>query len=150
MSDKEITKPRPSTSMFGNVAKATIADTSLPITKCLAKTYKNFTGEKKAGREVLNHCHIVGEVGRELLARLPNWLKAELFPEGAELIAAAHDTGKVSPTFQKKIYCGTDKYKKNPPPELKNFNPDIERQWGGHAGVFPTPVGVFLNRLNLH
>lgn len=119
--------------MFGK--ETTKASPSLPLTKCLAKTYKNFTGEKKAGREVLNHCQTVGEVARELRKRLPNWLKAELFPEGAELIAAAHDTGKVSPTFQKKIYCGTDKYKNNPPPELKNFNPDTERQWGGHAGV---------------
>jgi CRISPR-associated endonuclease/helicase Cas3 len=119
--------------MFGK--ETTKASPSLPLTNCLAKTYVADTGEKKAGRQVLNHCQIVGEVARELRKRLPDWLKAELFPEGAELIAAAHDTGKVSPTFQKKIYCGTDKCKNNPPPELKNFNPDTERQWGGHAGV---------------
>lgn len=135
MSGKETTNNSPSTGMFGNFAKSGISPPSLPLTECLAKTYKAVTGEKKAGREVLNHCHIVGEVARELLTRLPDWLIAELFPAGVELIAAAHDTGKVSPTFQKKIYCGTDKYKNNPPPELKNFNSDTERQWGGHAGV---------------
>lgn len=135
MSDKEIIKPVSSIGMFGNITKAPISVPSLPLTQCLAKTYKTLSGERKAGREVLNHCHIVGEVARELLARSPDWLIAELFPKGVELIAAAHDTGKVSPTFQKKIYCGTDKYKNNPPPELKNFNPETERQWGGHAGV---------------
>lgn len=135
MSDKEITKPRASTGLFGNIPKAQIAAPSLPLTQCLAKTYKTLTGERNAGREVFNHCHIVGEVARELLTRFPDWLIAELFPKGVELIAAAHDTGKVSPTFQAKIYRGTDAYKNNLPPELKSFNPDTERQWGGHAGV---------------
>ncbi|MBL1265256.1 CRISPR-associated helicase Cas3' [Candidatus Methylomicrobium oryzae] len=115
--------------------ETTKASPPLPLTRCLAKTYVANTGEKKAGRQVLNHCHIVGEVARGLLARLPDWLVAELFPNGVELIAAAHDIGKVSPTFQAKIYKGTDAYKDNLPPELISFNPEIEHQWGGHAGV---------------
>jgi len=40
------------------------------LTSCLAKTY----GEKQAGRHVLNHCQIVGEVAKELIARMPEWL----------------------------------------------------------------------------
>lgn len=119
--------------MFGK--ETTKANPPIPLNQCLAKTYVANTGEKKAGRQVLNHCHIVGEIARELLTRLPDWLVTELFPNGVELIAAAHDIGKVSPTFQAKIYRGTDTYKNNLPPELKSVNPEIERDWGGHAGV---------------
>ena len=106
-------------------------ETALQLEYCLAKTY----GEKQAGRQVLNHCHIVGEVARELIDRMPEWLQNDLFPKGSELIVACHDIGKVSPTFQEKIYRGTENYQKNSKPELKNANPDIEKNWGGHAGV---------------
>lgn len=108
---------------------------SLPLNECLAKTYKSISGEKLAGRQVLNHIHIVGEVAKELLNRMPSWLVAELFPTGSELIAAAHDIGKISPTFQEKLYRGTEGYIRNSKAGLEKVNPDIERQWGGHAGV---------------
>jgi CRISPR-associated endonuclease/helicase Cas3 len=108
-----------------------ILETALPLEECLAKTY----GEKQTGRQVLNHCQIVGEVACELINRMPEWLCNDLFPKGSELIAACHDIGKVSPTFQEKIYRGTQGYKWNSKPELKNINPDIEKNWGGHAGV---------------
>ncbi len=108
---------------------------ALPLNACLAKTYKAITGEYLAGRHVLNHIHIVGEVAKELLNRMPPWLVAELFPTGSELIAAAHDIGKISPTFQEKLYRGTDGYVRNSKAGLEKVNPDIERQWGGHAGV---------------
>jgi len=107
---------------------------ALPLTECLAKTYGE-TGNKQKGRHVLNHCQIVGEVARELIARMPDWLKNDLFPFGSELIAACHDIGKVSPTFQEKIYRGTANYSKNSKSELKTANPDLEKTWGGHAGV---------------
>ncbi|HEX4974246.1 MAG TPA: CRISPR-associated endonuclease Cas3'', partial [Pseudomonadales bacterium] len=115
--------------------KEKINQVALPLTQCLAKTYKTAEGEKKAGREVLNHCHIVGEVARELRERLASQLADEFFPPGVELIAACHDIGKVSPTFQEKIYRGTEGYQKNSKPELKQANPDTEAAWGGHAGV---------------
>ena len=108
--------------------KNTIA---LELDDCLAKTYKSISGEKLAGRKVLNHIHIVGEVARELLNRMPDWLVTELFPNGSELIAAAHDIGKVSPSFQEKLYRGTDGYERNSKAGLENINPDIEKQWGG-------------------
>ena len=108
---------------------------ALLLNECLAKTYKSFTGEKLAGRQVLNHIHIVGEVAKELLNRMPPWLVVELFPTGSELIAAAHDIGKVSPTFQEKLYRGTYGYRRNSQAGLEKVNPDIEKQWGGHAGV---------------
>ena len=104
---------------------------ALSLPDCLAKTY----GETRPGRCVLNHCQIVGLVAKELIARMPEWLRNDLFPDGSELIAACHDIGKVSPTFQKKIYRATHDYQKNPKPELNNIDPDLEKTWGGHAGV---------------
>lgn len=107
---------------------------SLAMSQCLAKTY--FDGEKKTGgRYVLNHCHIVGEVAKELISRLPKFLRETLFPAGSELIAATHDWGKVSPTFQEKIYRGCDGYAANSIDALVGINPSIEKNWGGHAGV---------------
>jgi CRISPR-associated endonuclease/helicase Cas3 len=117
---------------------ATNSPQALSLTDCLAKTIVDSEGKKAAGRTIVNHCHIVGEVARELIARMPTWLQAELFPPGSELIAACHDLGKVSPTFQEKIYRGTQGYQANSKPELKGAEPEDEKQWGGHAGVSQT------------
>jgi len=103
----------------------------LQLNDCLAKTYKTGSGEKRAGRRVLNHCQIVGEVARLLIARMPPWLRDDLFPAGSELIAASHDLGKVSPTFQKKIHDAVGESFT----ELKTADPKLEKNWGGHAGV---------------
>lgn len=64
-----------------------------------------------------------------MIRRMPGNLGGMLFPEGAELVAACHDIGKVSPTFYNKIMraCSGEM--------IPNFNPDMERTWGGHAGV---------------
>lgn len=116
---------------------------ALLLDQCLAKTY----GDKQLGRKVTEHCQIVGEVARELIARMPPWLRDDLFTSGSELIAACHDLGKVSPTFQEKIYRGTEGYQNNAKSELKNVNPDIEKLWGGHAGVSQaTAVQLNLGR----
>ena len=110
----------------------------LSLDECLAKTFKNKQGLKQAGRNVTDHCQIVGEVAKELMQRMLQWLRDDLFPDGSELIAACHDLGKVSPTFQEKIYRGakaTTGYKNNSKAALKSANPDLEKTWGGHAGV---------------
>ncbi len=104
---------------------------ALPLNECLAKTF----ADKQPGRKVTEHCQIVGEVAKELMTRMPLWLKEDLFPEGSELIASSHDLGKVSPTFQEKIYRGTQGYHTHSKPELSDANPDVEKLWGGHAGV---------------
>jgi len=118
-------------------------NSALPLDQCLAKTY----GDKQQGRKVTEHCQIVGEVAKELMIRMPQWLRDDLFPQGSELIASAHDLGKVSPTFQEKIYRGTQGYQNNSKSELKNINPDIEKLWGGHAGVSQaTAVQLKLGR----
>jgi len=117
--------------MFTQKVKTAPIFSALELNDCLAKTY----GDKQAGRLVLNHCQIVGNIARELLNRLPKELVTEFFPDGAELIAAAHDIGKVSPCFQEKIYRGTEGYVKNTKPGLEQFDPALEKEWGGHAGV---------------
>jgi CRISPR-associated endonuclease/helicase Cas3 len=103
---------------------------NMKLNQCLAKTYGNDKNKQK-GRDVLTHCEIVGEVARELIKRMPVWLSEALFPEGSILIAACHDVGKVSPTFQKKIYTAIGEFIEN----LKHINPDLEKNWGGHADV---------------
>ncbi len=113
----------------------TIDSSFLPLNQCLAKTRKTNEGNVLPGRLVLSHCQIVGEVARALIMRMPEWLRAELFPAGAELIAAAHDIGKVSPTFQKKIYSALSQKNETVLSALRSFCPEIEKSWGGHGGV---------------
>lgn len=107
----------------------------IPLDRCLAKSFKKSDGTVLAGRLVLNHCQIVGEVARAMISRMPDWLRTELFPAGSELIAAAHDIGKVSPTFQKKIYSALSIKDEQVLSSLKEFNAESEKLWGGHGGV---------------
>lgn len=93
---------------------------------CPAKTYETREGVTQLGRSVFNHCQIVGEVASELIRRSP---AQHLFPKGSAFTAATHDIGKVSPAFFSKLHkaCGL--------PVLAGVNPDLEKEWGGHAGV---------------
>jgi CRISPR-associated endonuclease/helicase Cas3 len=114
-----------------------LTESLLPLHQCLAKSFKS-ENSVVPGRLVLSHCQIVGEVARAMMERMPAWLRMELFPEGAELIAAAHDIGKVSPTFQKKIYNALTPQNAeilSVLQVLKGYNPDTEKSWGGHGGV---------------
>lgn len=108
---------------------------ALNYLSCPAKTFFNQQNASiQIGRNVFNHCQIVGETARKLINRFPESLRRQLFPPGSELAAAAHDIGKVSPTFVAKIFnaCGIDS--KNVP-ELVPFISLQESAWGGHAGV---------------
>lgn len=100
---------------------------------CPAKTWLRQDGQTVLGRSVIEHCRIVGEVARELITRFPPQLAEALFPAGSPLVAAAHDIGKVSPTFVEKLRraCTAE----IPFDPLLNINPLLEREWGGHAGV---------------
>lgn len=107
---------------------------SVPFAVCPAKTFvRQDDGEIVPGRDVAQHCQIVGEVARALVARYPAQLGVALFPTGSALVAASHDLGKVSPCFYEKLRraCSTGV---NDWPVLP-VNPQLERQWGGHAGV---------------
>jgi CRISPR-associated endonuclease/helicase Cas3 len=55
-----------------------ITEKALLLEDCLAKTYGN-KQEKYEGRQVLNHCQIVGEVARELMNRMLAWLQMIYF-----------------------------------------------------------------------
>ncbi|MCL2123983.1 MAG: CRISPR-associated helicase Cas3', partial [Desulfovibrionaceae bacterium] len=105
--------------------------TALPLQRCLAKTYKTPQGSVLPGRTVLDHACIVGEIAQALIALYPQTLHEEYFPAGSACIAGDHDVGKATPTFQKRIYAETD----DMPPELEGIDPDLEKQWGGHAGA---------------
>jgi CRISPR-associated endonuclease/helicase Cas3 len=103
----------------------------LELDQCLAKTRSDTYGNPTRGVNVVTHCQIVGEVARELVTRQPEWLRSTLFPPGSELVAAAHDIGKVCPTFQKKIHDAVNE----PIAGFDNVNPALEEIWGYHAGV---------------
>lgn len=118
----------------------TIDSSLLSLNQCLAKTRKTDKSIVLPGRLVFSHCQIVGEVARAMILRMPVWLRTELFPVGAELIAAAHDIGKVSPTFQKKIYIALSQSNEAMLLALKAINADLEKLWGGHGGVSQAAV----------
>lgn len=107
-------------------AKRNINIQAVSYGSCPAKTYQDFQGNPKIGRDVFTHCQIVGEVAKELIRRSS---VSHLFPKGAALVAASHDIGKVSPTFYNKLYaaCGLK--------QLVGADPGLEKNWGGHAGV---------------
>lgn len=133
-------------SMLGTRRNKTVELPIVPLAleQCLAKSRKKEDGQVLAGRLVLSHCQVVGDVARALIARMPDWLRLALFPDGAELIAAAHDIGKVSPTFQHKIYCALTTADTSVMTILKAHNPDAEKAWGGHAGVSQATVGALM------
>lgn len=101
--------------------------------QCPAKTVSTPAGIV-LGRTVYSHCQIVGEVARELIRRQPEVVRRLLFPEGSHFAAAAHDIGKVSPTFYEKLRCACDPNLCRLQP-LQGVNPQLESIWGGHAGV---------------
>ena len=104
----------------------------IPLNECLAKTIRLSSGNKP-GVSVETHCRIVGFVARELLSRLPAWLRESLFPKGSELIAAAHDVGKISPAFQEKIYRDIGKV-------LGLMDPAQDKNIGYHFAVSQATV----------
>ncbi|SMB83545.1 CRISPR-associated endonuclease/helicase Cas3 [Pasteurella testudinis DSM 23072] len=99
---------------------------SVSYLTCLAKTRRLVNGNYVAGRTILEHCIIVGEIAKRLLAQIPSSIRATLFPAGTELLAASHDIGKVSLRFQNKLRKVFD-------PTL-DVNTD-ESNWDYHGGV---------------
>ncbi|MGL4335063.1 MAG: HD domain-containing protein [Lactococcus garvieae] len=73
----------------------------------LAKTNTIADGQILPGQTVFNHCKIVGEIAKRLLAQLPQHVQQNLAIEGSALLAAVHDIGKISPTFQLKLHLAT-------------------------------------------
>lgn len=104
---------------------------ALPLQRCLAKTYTAPQGVSP-GRNVLEHAHITGKVAQALIDMYPLALRETYFPAGCVYTASAHDVGKISPSFQNRIYGAMGDI----PPELENtHDPNLEKQWGGHAGA---------------
>jgi CRISPR-associated endonuclease/helicase Cas3 len=107
----------------------------LPLEQCLAKTWITKDLKRVAGRSVLDHCCIVGEVARLLVKQMPSFLREHLFPLGTALVAASHDVGKISPTFQKKIHSAIIPCNEKLLALMESIDPNLEVNWGGHAGV---------------
>jgi CRISPR-associated endonuclease/helicase Cas3 len=121
--------------------------TLMSLYQCLAKTVKLADNTIVSGVSVSLHCKIVGAVAKELVRRMPEWLRVALFPEGSELVVAGHDVGKVSPHFQEKIHLATGE-------TLGVGKAELDSTLGGHAsitqasltGVAPKPVPEILGR----
>jgi CRISPR-associated endonuclease/helicase Cas3 len=105
----------------------------LSYSACPAKTFQSLN-RTSPGRTVENHCTIVGFVARELIRRFPSQLGDRIFPLNSHFAAAAHDIGKVSPTFVEKLRRACDQNLCTLAP-LAGVNPHLESSWGGHAGV---------------
>ena len=120
------------------------AQKMLPLDACLAKTVKLADGNAIKGITVFTHCQIVGYVARELIRRQPRWLRDSLFPTGSELVAAAHDLGKVSPHFQEKIYSAAGE-------RLGIGKAELDTTLGGHATIsqacLPNSVPRFIPQI---
>ena len=110
----------------------------------LAKTWRKPDGSNYPGRDVYTHCLIVAKVAQALLNRLPDWLVKIYFPEGSALVAGCHDIGKISPTFQYKIYKNLTEVQVELLQIIENATLDENNLWGGHAGVSQV-TAEFLN-----
>jgi len=118
-----------------NQSAASLETNALPLKECLAKVAVDENGKAFPGIDVETHCTIVGLVAKELVARIPPLVRVSLFPEGVELIAAAHDIGKVNPHFQEKLHRLLPSYVPNSDTTLKNAKPELEKNIGMHGGV---------------
>lgn len=121
--------------MLSRRKKKTSVTPSIHFQELPAKTYKNQLGELQLGRNVFNHCQIVGHVASSLLNIFPEQIRNALFPDSSALIASVHDLGKVSPTFYRKLLQAINVDWKNKHPFLVTFESVSESKWGGHAGV---------------
>ena len=125
--------PKRKSTSSAAIASPAPRSAALALERCLAKTRRTPDHVCLPGRNVEEHCRIVGAVARCLIARMP-LAQRLLFPERADKAAELHDTGKVSPTFQEKIYRAVG-LPPNSLPELRDADPALEAQWGGHAAV---------------
>lgn len=114
--------------MLKPVQLSSKAQKVLPLDACLAKTAKLADGTATKGVTVSTHCQIVGHVALELIRRQPQWLQESLYPKGSDLVAAAHDLGKVSPHFQEKIYSAAGEL-------LGIGKAELDNTLGGHATI---------------
>lgn len=118
-----------------SIQKITLESHVIPFRDCPAKTYESQPGQRCLGRNVFEHCQIVGEIARALVKRFSPLLQMRLFPRGSALVASVHDVGKVSPTFFLKLQNSISENHSPWLASLATYKGINETQWGGHAGV---------------
>ncbi|MGI8435507.1 MAG: CRISPR-associated endonuclease Cas3'' [Chthoniobacterales bacterium] len=104
-----------------------------------AKTVVNGKGEMVPGISVRDHCLNVGCVAEALRALAPVTLQ-RLLPPGAVTLAALHDSGKISPGFQRKCDWWRGKFERA----------RLSAEWGQrekkHAAVSHAILGKWLEK----
>ena len=106
----------------------------LSLEQCLAKTQRTSEGTTVPGQNVLSHCSVVGHVAEELASAFPGIIQKEWLSDGVGFLAAGHDIGKISPTFQNKIHSALTSPDKTVLQTLSGFDASLESNWG-HSGV---------------
>ncbi len=110
---------------------------SIDLSACYAKTcYSSVEHQKTFGKNVDTHCKIVGKIAEFLIYSFCNQQVRKLFPSNAPLIAALHDLGKISPTFQLKLVKAVygEDYDNNFS-FLNDFKDFDDSSFGGHPTV---------------
>lgn len=113
----------------------TTVNEALPLSECYAKTIQDQNGQTILGMSVTQHSILVGLVAERLMQMFTENLRSNLFPIGTPLVSALHDIGKINPLFQEKLRRGTQDYVRNSCKELKDADPELEKQIGYHSGV---------------
>lgn len=86
-----------------NVSLSNGQNEVMPLKDCLAKTLITENQKREGGRNVFDQCSIVGEVAKQLLSRMPPFLRSSLFPVGSGLVAAIHDIGNANFCFSSRL-----------------------------------------------
>ena len=114
----------------------------------VSKTVNLMNGEILPGIDVETHCKITGFVAEELINNMKSIFQENVFPENCALLAACHDIGKISPSFQKMIHKTFEDVSIYP--ELKDENAQFagrkENQF--HAAVTQSVFESILGRKN--
>jgi len=94
----------------------------IPFHRFHARTYIGLSGNREVGRNVFQHCQIVGSAAAELVARMLLTINTQIFTKGSSLVAACHDIGKFIPTFAKNILRNTSGWKPEHTPKTIGQN----------------------------
>lgn len=106
--------------MIGKNKKLKTDEETIPVKITpISKTVLTENKQIVPGIDVTSHCLITGYVAGAILDCFQQQLREYIFPDSSEFLAACHDVGKISPSFQKMIYKSISDFKEEDYPELK-------------------------------